>query len=352
MPVKVIQWATGAMGKTILRRLLEHPDVEVVGVLVYDPGKAGRDVGELAGLPAAGVTATDRPDEILDLDADVVVHAARLQPPYGHHDDDVERLLRSGKNVLSINGHSSPGWWGSEHVARFDEAGRAGDATLMAAGLNPGFAFEKLAVVATGLCTTVSNVSVSEVVDTTVMRSPDYVFDVLGFGSEPGAIDPNGDWVPAALLTGLFSEVLAATAERLGVSLDRIESDHVMHPATKDLEVGAGTIAAGRIARTNWRWHGVADGARLLTLSIEWTMEPDVSGVATSPMWRIEIDGDPCVTIDVDLHRHPADRRRTTPEQYGVAGAVLNAIPHVMAAPPGVALPPMAAPWRRSFDAG
>jgi hypothetical protein len=337
------------MGRTILRRLLEHPDVDVVGVLVYDPGKAGRDIGALAGLPAVGVAATDRPQGIFGLDADVVVHAARIQPPYGHHDDDIARLLRSGKNVLSINGHSAPGWWGTEHLARFDDAGRSGGATLMAAGLNPGFAFEKFAVVATGLCTSVSNVSVSEIVDTTVMRSPDYVFDVLGFGSEPGAIDPNGDWPPAVLLSGMFSEVLAAAASRMGAVLDRIETEHLMHPATRDLEIGAGVIAAGRVARTNWRWHGVVDGARLLTLSIEWTMEPDVSGAAESPMWRIEIVGEPCVTLDVDLHRHPADQRRTTPEQYGVAGAVLNAIPHVLAAPPGVALPPMAAPWRTSL---
>lgn len=349
MSVRAIQWATGAMGRTILRRLLEHPDIDVVGVLVYDPGKAGRDVGSLAGLPAVGVAATDRPEEIFGLDADVVVHAPRIQPPYGHHDDDIVRLLRSGKNVLSINGHSAPGWWGTEHFARFDDAGRAGHSTLMAAGLNPGFAFEKLAVVATGLCTSVSNVRVSEIVDTTVMRSPDYVFDVLGFGTEPGEIDPNGDWPPALLLSGMFSEVLAAAASRMGVVLERVEPDHEMHPATRDLEIAAGTIAAGRVARTNWRWHGVVDGARLLTLSIEWTMEPDVSGAATSPLWRIEVLGDPSVTVDVDLRRHPADLRRTTPEQYGVAGAVLNAIPHVVAAPPGVALAPMAAPWRPSL---
>jgi hypothetical protein len=339
------------MGKTILRRLLEHPDVDVVGVLVYHPDKAGRDIGAIAGLPDVGVTATGRPDDIFGLEADVVVHAPRIQPPYSHHNGDIARLLRSGKNVLSINGHSAPGWWGTEYLTQFDDAGRAGNSTLMAAGLNPGFAFEKLAVGATGLCTSVSNVSVSEMVDTTVMRSPDYVFDVLGFGSEPGAIDPNvTGWPPAALLAGLFSEVLAAAASRMGVELERIETDHVMHPATRDLEVGAGSIATGRVARTNWRWHGVVDAERLLTLSIEWTMEPEVSGVPELPMWRIEITGDPCVTVDVDLRRHPDDPRRTTPEQYAVAGAVLNAISHVLAAAPGVALPPLATPWRQSLD--
>jgi hypothetical protein len=350
MTVRVVQWATGAMGRTILRRLVEHPDVDVVGVLVYHPDKVGRDVGAIAGLPDVGLTATGRPEEIDDLDADVVVHAPRIQPPYTHHDADITRLLRSGKNVLSINGHSMPGWRGTEHAAAFDRAGRDGGATLMAAGLNPGYAFEKLAVGATGLCTSVSNVSVSEVVDTTVMRSPDYVFGVLGFGSRPDAIDPNQPgWPPAELLGGMFGEVLAAAAARLGVELTGVETDHRMHPATRDLAVAAGTIAAGTIARTAWRWHGIVAEQRLLTLSIEWTMEPEASGAAAAPMWRIEVTGDPCVTVDVDLRRRRDDPRRTTPEQYGVAGAVVNAIPHVLAASPGVALPPMAAPWQPSL---
>jgi hypothetical protein len=348
--IRVVQWATGAMGRTILRRLLEHAELEVVGVLVYDPAKVGRDVGAIAGGPDVGVTATGSTADILALDADVVVHAPRIQPPPARHDDDIVELLRSGANVLSINGHSCPAWWGSEHVARFDAAGRDGGATLMAAGLNPGFAFEKLAVGATGLCTSVSNVTVHEQVDTTVVRSPDYVFGVLGFGTEPGAIDPNAPgYVPAQLLDPMFTEVLAAAATRLDVALDRVETEHEMHPATRTLEIGAGTIAAGTVARTHWRWHGVVDGERFLTMSVEWTMEPDVTGLSGAPLWQIEVTGDPCVSVAVELRRRADDPRRTTAEQYGVAGAVLNAIPHVLGAAPGVCLPPMAAPWRRSL---
>ena len=348
MTTRVVQWATGAMGRTILRRMIEHPDLDVVGALVYDPAKAGRDIGSIARLHDVGVTATADPEAILSLDADVVVHAARLQAPYTHHDDDLMRMLESGKNVITINGHSAPGWWGSERLAGFAAAGRTGASTLMAAGLNPGFALEQLAVTATGLCTTVESIQVSEVVDTTMMTDPSYVFGLLGFGSDPGVIDPNADgWAPAELLGPMFTEVLATAASRLGVKLDRVETAHRMFGATRDLEVGAGPIAAGSVARTCWRWNGILADRTFVSLSIEWTMEPDVSGAHERPTWHVEVRGEPDVTIDVEIRKPSGDPRRTTAEQYALAGAVLNAIPAVLDAAPGVAATPLSTPWQR-----
>lgn len=346
MTTRVVQWATGAMGRTILRRMIEHPDLTVVGGFVYDPGKVGRDLGAIAGLDDIGVLATGDPEEVFALEADTVVHAARLQFPYTHHDETLIRLLGSGKNVITINGHSAPGWWGSERLTAFEAAGRAGGATLVAAGLNPGFVFEQLAATATSVCTTVRAIEVSEVVDTTVMRDPSYVFDVLGFGTDPAAIDPNvPGWAPADLLGSMYTEVLAATASRLGVEIDRVDTDHRMIAATRDLDVGAGTITAGTVARTCWRWIGISNERPFVSLAIEWTMEPD--GAAERPTWHVEISGDPDVTLDVEISKPSGDSRRSTAEQYALAGAVLNAIPGVMAAPPGVAATPLSTPWQR-----
>ncbi len=347
MRTRVVQWATGAMGRTILRRMIEHPDLAVVGGFVYDADKIGRDLGLIAGLEEIGVAATGDPHEIDALRADVVVHAARLQPPYTAHDETLIRLLRAGKNVITINGHSAPGWWGSERLATFAAAGRAGGATLVAAGLNPGFALEQLAVTATGLCSTVRSIDVSEVVDTTVMRDSTYVFDVLGFGADTDAVDPNAPgWAPAELLGPMYTEVLVATARRLGVELDRVETDHRMLAATRDLEVAVGTIRAGSVGRTCWRWNGIVGNRNLVSLAIEWTMEPELSGVAERPTWHVRISGDPDITLGVEISKPVGDTRRTTAEQYALAGAVLNAIPGVVAAPPGVAVTPLSTPWQ------
>ena len=51
MKYRVIQWGTGFVGKLALRATLEHPDLELVGLVVRSEDKVGRDAGELVLLP-------------------------------------------------------------------------------------------------------------------------------------------------------------------------------------------------------------------------------------------------------------------------------------------------------------
>ena len=74
-PYRVIQWATGTVGREALRAILMHPALELAGVLVHSAEKTGRDAGELCDAPATGVLATNDPDAILACDADCVVYA-------------------------------------------------------------------------------------------------------------------------------------------------------------------------------------------------------------------------------------------------------------------------------------
>src|SRR5437762_2358214 len=67
MSYKVIQFATGNVGRLALQGILEHPDLELVGVWVHSPDKAGRDAGELCGRAPTGVLATNDLDAILAL---------------------------------------------------------------------------------------------------------------------------------------------------------------------------------------------------------------------------------------------------------------------------------------------
>ncbi len=57
-PLRVVQWATGNIGSRSLRHVIEHPALELAGVYVTSQAKAGKDAGDLAGLPATGVLAT------------------------------------------------------------------------------------------------------------------------------------------------------------------------------------------------------------------------------------------------------------------------------------------------------
>src|SRR5471030_2054772 len=92
---RVVQWATGNTGQRALREVIRHPALDLVGVLVYDPAKAGVDAGVLCGEKPVGVTATTDRASIRDLGADCVLYMPRILDL-----DDVVGLLETGTNVV------------------------------------------------------------------------------------------------------------------------------------------------------------------------------------------------------------------------------------------------------------
>jgi hypothetical protein len=59
MTLKVIVWGTGNVGRPAIRAVLSHSQLELVGVIVASKDKVGMDAGELAGVGATRVIATD-----------------------------------------------------------------------------------------------------------------------------------------------------------------------------------------------------------------------------------------------------------------------------------------------------
>jgi hypothetical protein len=83
-------------------------------------------------------------------------------------------------------------------------------------------------------------------------------------------------------------------------------------------------------------------------MSIHWYMEPTHLDEAQPPLWRIHVAGQPGVRIALDMEKRAGDTSPTSAEQIAVAGSVINSIPIVCAAPPGVMARPLATPFR--FD--
>ena len=152
MSRRVIQWATGSVGATSLRAIIERPGLELAGVLVHDPAKDGLDAGELCGLPATGVLATTDIDAVLALEADCVSHSPRNTR---ETTDELVRILESGKDVVSsalLPAIYAP----SKHSSRrtTDQLAAAcerGQSSLFVSGIDPGFATDALAVFLTGI---------------------------------------------------------------------------------------------------------------------------------------------------------------------------------------------------------
>lgn len=339
MSIRVIQWATGSLGKTCLRQVIEHPDLDLVGLYVYSERKVGKDAGEIARRGQTGVIATNSVDEILALDADVVLHLP-LNPPetLAEHDEIIKSLLRSGKSVITTVAHTYPAAEGPAYLKGFEDACKEGGSVLFGTGVNPGFIGERLAVMLTGVCAKVDRVTVKEVYDVTEVLSPGFIFDLMGVGK---SVDEVRDGPRARIIfRHIFGEVVAYVGHALGVAFDEIVEDHEFAIADAEIKLPVGSVAPGGVVNFRWRFHGMKDSKPFFTIQMLWIADRSIPGWDLADGWEIDIEGLPGVKARVDLVEPIGQRDRTKAMQYCVAGTVIRAIPHVMKAEPGVLVMP------------
>lgn len=342
---RVIQWGAGVNGSALIRAVARHPDLELVGCRVWSAAKAGVDAGTLAGIDELGVPATTNPQELYDLDADVVLFLPAVRPDLSETDAELLALLASGKNVISVTGaHSMPTIYG-DYYAAFDAACVRGGTTFTAAGINPGFIAERLAPTVTGMCADVTRVVVSESWDCS-HSSADTAFEVNGFGRPLDEWQASGTF--GQMFNRMFSQVIHNMAHSFGVELERVDLAASVTPAHRDMTIAGRTIPAGSVGATHLVWTGVPSDPDQIELVKEttWAAAADIPGVPVGRVWTVRVEGKPNLTVTVDpgLVEDPQFR----PE--ALVGAAIPLIPAVVAADPGFLLPEIQAPFRRRFD--
>ncbi|PQM47963.1 hypothetical protein [Mycobacterium talmoniae] len=347
MSYKVIQWATGEVGSLCLREILRRPDLELVGLRVYNPDKAGRDAGDLVGLPPSGVTATTSRDEILALEADCVIHSP-LSQSMTELDDDVTALLASGKNVISTAAYYAPEFRGAEVVARLQHACAAGSTTLLGTGVEPGFMFERVMPTITGMCTDIDQITLTEVIDAADHPAAVMVTEALGIGKPLDSVSKDSPF--GQYFTSFFSEMTTAAGRAMGVRFDSLESGLDVAPASRDLDIAVGHVAKGTVAGNKYWVKGLVNGAVFMTVEVYWLVEPGVAG-SPSPrhryQWHINIEGRPSVNMTLDALPPARDSTGTfDPGFYATMATAINAIPFICDAEPGIFHQPVFAPWR------
>ncbi|MEA1943560.1 MAG: hypothetical protein U9P68_15055 [Pseudomonadota bacterium] len=333
--IRVVQWGTGSVGRTLLRQIIDHADYELAGVYVTSDEKNGLDAGDIARRGKTGILATNRIEDILALEADAVLHTSLISVPYEAQNTVVARLLASGKNVISTNGFYRPDMHGEDYAAPLRDAAAAGGVTLAGIGLNPGFMAERLMLTLTGLVSRLEAMRCYEVFDASQSPSPGLVFQAMGLGTDPAENDLTRSPV-ARLYDQLYGEVFDYVADKLGTRTAGIEPEHELTLAPRDIGIRAGTIPEGTVAATRWQWHGRFENGVSMRHSILWTSDHTLHGEDDGGHWRIEIDGRPSVRLSLDLTDPDPDAPPARPAMDATATLVYRAIAHVVKAPAGV----------------
>ncbi|OLM16788.1 MULTISPECIES: hypothetical protein [unclassified Pseudonocardia] len=344
MTIKVALWAVGSVGAEAVRQVVAHPDLELVGGLVYSADKDGVDLGTLAGIEEIGIPATANRTGVAGLDADVVLHMPMIGPRGGDeslmagNDDDVETLLRSGKNVISISGYIWPAVHGDAAARRFHDAGVAGNATLFGTGINPGFMMDRLGQVASSLCRRVDSVFLTEWWDTNTYPAVDVLRDLIAMGRP-------ADWITSDSPTGemigqFFYESLSLVAASLGGEVERFERTLEVGLATRDIVLDATglEIPEGSIGAVAWTWSAIVDGRPFVSIQDRWVGDHEIPGWGPHrhDHWELELTGAPDVSVTVELHRPEDDEGVADPLVCSTVAIALNSIPAVRDAAPGL----------------
>ena len=331
MAFRVVQWTTGNVGKRSVRAVVAHPDLELVGCYAWSGDKAGRDVGELCGMEPVGVTATGDVDALLGLRPDCVVYN-----PMWSDTDELVRILEAGVNVVSTAAFINGRGLGADRD-RIADACERGGSSMFGSGINPGFA-ELLAVVTANICDRIDKVTIAESADTTLYDSPT---TELPAGFARPIDDPE---LPAmtAKGTAVFGEAVAMVADAIGIELDDIVCSAEYAQTTEELVLESWTIPAGCVAGIAASWQGRVGDRTVIELTVRWK-----KGTTLDPDWQIdegyviEVAGRPTVRTTLQV-LPPPDFEATTFADFMVLGMIMtalpaiNAIPLVVAAPPGI----------------
>jgi 2,4-diaminopentanoate dehydrogenase len=330
---RVVQWATGNVGLRALRRTIEHPALDLVGVYVYSNAKLGLDAGALCGIDPVGVAATNNIEAIIALQPDCVLYM-----PHVLNADELCRLLETGANIVTtLTEFQNPATMDAPLRTRVEAACRRGNTSLHGTGSSPGFITEAMPLVLASIQRRLDCLTLYEFADCSTRNSPEMLFQVMSFAASPDS-GPN----PAILnhLKQSFGGSLSLVADALGLSLDSIEVHGAFGLARNDVHIAAGLVPAGTVAATRTVISGMRAGKPLLRMIATWFVSDDVDTddgedwLFRESGWRLRLEGDCPLDVQITYPVAPEDYAEMTPGL--TAHRPVNAIPYVCKAAPGI----------------
>lgn len=335
---RVIQWSTGHVGLRALDAIFDNPALELVGLWVHSEAKVGKDAAEMVGRPPCGVLATNDIDALLDLHADVVCYTATADLRPSEAVEDICRILASGANVVSSSLVQllHPKTADRSLIDPLEAACQEGGTSCFFNGIDPGFGNDLLPIALTGLSQRITEVRVQEILNYATYDQAEVLFETMGFGQPL-------DSSPMLLLPGILSYAWGGAvhtiAEALGLELDSIDEWYERQPFEHDIpDICGRTVEAGTQAGLRFEVRGMIDGKAVIVLEHVTRLHDDVA-----PDWpeqvgqggyHLTITGEP--TIEVDFHAVGTDGDHNTGGLIVTATKLLNAIPAVVAAAPGL----------------
>jgi 2,4-diaminopentanoate dehydrogenase len=316
--LKVAIAGLGLVGQAVARAVLQTPTLKLVAAADPSPLHAGKNLGTVLGLPRRlGVKVDGDADRFFrKVRADVAFVCTSSR--FAEVRPQVAALVGHGIDVLTTCEEMA--WPVPARAAAFRELDRLAKrrkTSVLATGVNPGFAMDALALALTAPCARVRRLSVTRVVDAATLRLPlqRRVGVGLNLSQFRRAVTEGG-----VRHVGLV-ESAHIVAGALGWKLERI--DEALEPAIapRDLDSEYLRIPAGAAAGIRQAVRAYRGGDLAISLDLQ------VYVGAESPRDHVLVDADP--PIDATI-------AGGVNGELATAAILLNSLPKLLAAPAGL----------------
>ena len=252
---------------------------------------------------------------------------------------DLRRILGAGINVVS----SAPtvlqypyGVLPQRHIAALEDTAKAHQVSLFVSGVDPGFANDLIPLAFASTCQHVEQIRCTEMADYGSYDGAIVMFDVMGFGAKPDALPP---LLRPGVLSMAWGSAIRAMAAGLGIEVDDITDSTELDWASEDFDIAAGRIPRGGLAAVRFEICGWSNGKRALVIEHVTRLRPDQRPDWPQPAqvggsYRVEIIGEPSFVVDICQTSALGDHNYAA--IAAGAGRIVNAIPAIVAAEPGL----------------
>ncbi len=333
-PKRVVVWGTGYLGRYGLKAIIEHPDLELVGVHAWSPQKIGRDAGDLAGVGKTSVIATNETRTLIALDADCLAYFANGAMREAEITADVVAFLERGTNVVTISHFDLqyPKYGRPEYVEPVADACRRGGSSIFLTGEEPGFAFGQHLFFLLSVAGRIDSIYIADISNVQNYSAVDSL-KVYGFNED---LDYKPPMFTGPVGQAWHVNTLRGIADYIGVKIDEFQQTWKTAAVDFDYETAAfGKAHAGKTAGTRWTVKAIVGDSpfivyeKILRLHEEAGPDWPVTGLGKKGQgvtFKIRIVGNP----NYEDEMHQPGGTALTPM------AAVNAIPFVCDAAPGI----------------
>ena len=316
--IKVMHFGLGPIGAAVVKQVAARPGFKIVGAIDIDPAKIGRDVGDVVGLSrrigakvsgdAEKALKSTRPDVVILCTSSSI---KKVMP-------QIETILNSKTAIVSTTEELSyPGYTHIRQAKQIHNLAKKKKVAVLGTGVNPGFAMDALPIALTAVCERVDRVVVNRIQDARIRRLP--FQQKIGAGLTTEQFQKKAD--DGSVRHVGLTESIAMIADALGWTLDRITDEIQPKLATVTISSEFLAVDPGYVCGI------VQDGVgyRKSEPVIKLHMEAYLGSPETYD--SVEIEGSPNLSMRVAGGIHG---------DVATASIVVNSIPHVLNAPPGL----------------